>query len=78
LGRESGVTFAAIEEGKRGLLYVDGRQTRDLGPGAYGFWKTIAMPRIDVLETRRQSVEVSGQEILTRERNRAQGHHPAR
>ena len=32
LGRESGVTFAAIDQGKRGLLYLDGRLTRELEP----------------------------------------------
>jgi regulator of protease activity HflC (stomatin/prohibitin superfamily) len=68
LGRESGATFAVIDEGKRGLLYLDGRLTRELGPGTYGFWNTIAMPRVDVLETRRQTVEVSGQEILTQDK----------
>jgi regulator of protease activity HflC (stomatin/prohibitin superfamily) len=68
LGRESGVTFAVVDEGKRGLLYLDGRLTRELEPGTYGFWNTIAMPRIDVLETRRQTVEVSGQEILTQDK----------
>ena len=68
LGRESGVTFAVIDEGKRGLLYLDGRLTRELEPGTYGFWNTIATPRVDVLETRRQSVEVLGQEILTQDK----------
>jgi regulator of protease activity HflC (stomatin/prohibitin superfamily) len=65
LGRESAVTFAAIEEGKRGLLYLDGRLVRELGPGNYGFWNTVATPRVEALEIRRQTVEVSGQEILT-------------
>jgi regulator of protease activity HflC (stomatin/prohibitin superfamily) len=68
LGRESGVTFAAIDEGKRGLPYLDGRLTRELEPGTYGFWNAVAMPRIDVLETRRQTVEVSGQEIPTQDK----------
>ena len=65
LGREAAVTFAAIEEGKRGVVYLDGRLIRELGPGTYGFWSAVAMPRIEVLETRRQTVEVAGQEILT-------------
>ncbi len=65
LGRESGVTFAVVDEGKRGLVYLDGRLVRELGPGTYGFWNVISMPRFDVLETRRQTVEVAGQEILT-------------
>jgi regulator of protease activity HflC (stomatin/prohibitin superfamily) len=65
LGREAGVTFAAVEEGKRGLLYLDGRLIRELGPGSYGFWNAVSTPRIEVLEMRRQTVEVTGQEILT-------------
>jgi regulator of protease activity HflC (stomatin/prohibitin superfamily) len=65
LGRESYVTFTVVDEGKRGLVYLDGRLIRELGPGSYGFWTVVAAPRIEVLETRRQTVEVSGQEILT-------------
>ena len=69
LGRESAVTFASVEEGKRGLLYLDGRLIRELGPGNYGFWNAVVSPRIEVLEMRRQTVEVTGQEILTRTRS---------
>jgi regulator of protease activity HflC (stomatin/prohibitin superfamily) len=68
LGRESLVTFAAVEEGKRGLVYIDGRLIRELGAGTYGFWNAVAAPRIDVLEVRRQTVEVPGQEILTKDK----------
>ena len=38
LGRESAVSFAAVDEGKLGLVYLDGRLVRELGPGNYGFW----------------------------------------
>jgi len=65
LGRESGVTFAAVDEGKRALVYLDGQLVRELSPGNYGFWNVDATPRIEVLEMRRQTVEVTGQEILT-------------
>src|SRR5260370_32764747 len=68
LGRESGVALAAVEEGKRGLVYIDGRLVRELGAGPYGFWNVVTTPRIDVLEVRRQTVEVSGQEILTKDK----------
>jgi regulator of protease activity HflC (stomatin/prohibitin superfamily) len=68
LGRESCVVFAAIDEGKRALVYLDGQLLRELSPGAYGFWGAVAMPRIEVLETRRQTVEVPGQEILTKDK----------
>jgi regulator of protease activity HflC (stomatin/prohibitin superfamily) len=65
---ESRATFVAIDEGKRGLLYLDGRLVRELGPGVYGFWNAVLAPRIEVLEMRRQTVEVPGQEILTRDK----------
>ena len=68
LGRESLVVFASIDEGKRGLVYLDGRLVRELGPGAYGFWLAVTGPRIEVVEMRRQTVEAPGQEILTRDK----------
>ena len=68
LGRESGATIAAIDEGKRGLVYLDGRLIRELGAGTYGFWNVLSVPRIDVLDARRQTMEVPGQEILTRDK----------
>ena len=40
-GARAGVTFAAVDEGKRGLLYLDGRLVRELGPGTYGFWNAV-------------------------------------
>jgi regulator of protease activity HflC (stomatin/prohibitin superfamily) len=68
LGRESGAVFAVVDEGKRGLLYIDGRLVRELGAGTFGFWNGVGTPRIDVIETRRQTVEVPGQEILTKDK----------
>lgn len=68
MGRESLTTFAVIDEGKRGLLYLDGRFDRELGAGTYGFWNAVVSPRVDVLETRRQTLEVPGQEILTKDK----------
>ncbi|HEY2015327.1 MAG TPA: slipin family protein [Bryobacteraceae bacterium] len=68
LGRESQVTFAAVDEGKRGLVFIDGRFARELPAGTYGFWTVIATPRIEVVEMRRQAVDLSGQEILTKDK----------
>jgi regulator of protease activity HflC (stomatin/prohibitin superfamily) len=68
LGREAGVTFAVVDEGKRGLVYLDGRLARELEAGTYGFWNVVSAPRIEVIEVRRQTVEVSGQEILTKDK----------
>lgn len=68
LGRESRVTVALVDEGKRGLVYLDGRLLRELTPGLYAFWNVVSAPRIEVSELRRQTLEVSGQEILTRDK----------
>ena len=68
LGRESQATAAVVDEGKRGLLYLDGRLVRDLAPGTYAFWNAAGFPRVDVLELRLQTLEVPGQEILTRDK----------
>jgi len=68
LGAQSGVSWTTVDEGKRGLLYLDGRLVRELGPGTYGFWNMVATPRFETLEIRRQNVEVTGQEILTQDK----------
>jgi regulator of protease activity HflC (stomatin/prohibitin superfamily) len=68
LGRESQATFTTIDEGKRGLVFVDGRMVRELEPGTYGFWNGITAPRIEILEMRPQTLEVAGQEILTKDK----------
>jgi regulator of protease activity HflC (stomatin/prohibitin superfamily) len=66
--RESYATFALVDEGKRGLLYVDGRFIRELPPGSYAFWNAAGTPRIDILDLRLQTIEIGGQEILTRDK----------
>jgi regulator of protease activity HflC (stomatin/prohibitin superfamily) len=68
LGAQSGATFAVIEQGKRGLVYLDGRLVRELEAGTYGFWNVVSAPRIEAFEMRRQTVDVPGQEILTRDK----------
>jgi regulator of protease activity HflC (stomatin/prohibitin superfamily) len=65
---ENRAAFAVIEEGKRGLVYLDGRLLRQLEPGSYAFWNAVQVPRIEVLEMRPQSLDVPGQEILTRDK----------
>ena len=68
LGPLACATFATVDEGKRGLVYLDGRLYRELEAGTYGFWNVVAAPRVEALETRRQTLEVPGQEILTRDK----------
>jgi regulator of protease activity HflC (stomatin/prohibitin superfamily) len=51
-----------------GVLSVDGKFQSLLSPGNYGFWKSARQVQIDVLDTRAQASEVSGQEILTKDK----------
>ncbi len=65
LGKTTFATFTLVDEGKRGLVHLDGRLIRELDPGAYAFWTAGANPVITITELRRQTLEVAGQEILT-------------
>jgi regulator of protease activity HflC (stomatin/prohibitin superfamily) len=67
IGRNAQVTVAVVEEGRTGLLYLDNRYVRSLDPGRYGFW-TAASPRVDSVDVRRQTIEIPGQEILTKDK----------
>jgi regulator of protease activity HflC (stomatin/prohibitin superfamily) len=51
-----------------GLLFVDGKLVRALTPGAYAFWNFHKNVAAEVIDLRVQSMEVSGQELLTRDK----------
>ncbi|MBC7990795.1 MAG: slipin family protein [Luteimonas sp.] len=51
-----------------GLVFVDGKLARTLVPGAYAFWNFQKNVNAEVIELRVQSVEVSGQELLTKDK----------
>ena len=51
-----------------GLLFVDGKLVRVLEAGATAFWNVQKNVVAEVVDLRAQSVEVSGQELLTRDK----------
>ncbi len=51
-----------------GLLFVDGKLVRTLDTGSHAFWNFQKNVAAEVIELRVQSVEVSGQELLTRDK----------
>jgi len=51
-----------------GLLFVDGKLVRLLEAGAVAFWNLRKNVTVEVIDLRVQSVEVSGQELLTRDK----------
>ena len=57
-----------VPEETAGLLFVDGKLVRTLAPGAYAFWNFQKNVGVELVELRVQSMEVSGQELLTRDK----------
>jgi regulator of protease activity HflC (stomatin/prohibitin superfamily) len=51
-----------------GLLFINGQFERALSAGVYAIWKFQRSVQLDVIDTRVQAVEVSGQEILTKDK----------
>jgi regulator of protease activity HflC (stomatin/prohibitin superfamily) len=51
-----------------GLLIQDGRLARTLEPGVHAFWNFARNLQIEVTDLRLQELEVSGQEILTKDK----------
>ncbi len=68
MGRDSLMTVFAIDEGKADLLFLDNRLIRTLQPGKCGFWPALATPRFEVVDLRRRTLEVAGQEIPSRDK----------
>jgi regulator of protease activity HflC (stomatin/prohibitin superfamily) len=62
------VSTHVVDSYEKGLLYVDGKLVKDLGPGTYYFWKNEKQVIIKKVDTRKQQVEISGQELLTRDK----------
>ena len=51
-----------------GLLWVDGALVDTLSAGLYAFWKVNRSIKVELAELRLQSIEVVGQEILSKDR----------
>jgi regulator of protease activity HflC (stomatin/prohibitin superfamily) len=66
--RASVITEAVVENHEAGLLTVEGRLVERLAPGRHAFW--IAGRKIEVkrLDLRPQAVEITAQEMLTKDR----------
>jgi regulator of protease activity HflC (stomatin/prohibitin superfamily) len=68
VGGLAGVLQAQVPEYGAGILWIDGKIDRLLAPGAYAFWKFNRTVSVELVDLRLQAQEVSGQEILTRDK----------
>ncbi|MBL8278924.1 MAG: slipin family protein [Pelomonas sp.] len=64
----TGVLQAQVPEYGAGILWIDGKVERLLAPGSYAFWKFNRNVAVELVDLRLQALEVSGQEILTRDK----------
>lgn len=64
----SSIHYVEVPDEHLGLLTVNGKLEQQLRPGSYGFWKCNRSIGVQLVDLRLQTVEVSGQEILTKDR----------
>ena len=62
------IQYTEVPDEQVGLLLVNGKLEKLLEPGSYGFWKYNRSVVVKLLDLRLQALEVSGQEILTKDR----------
>jgi regulator of protease activity HflC (stomatin/prohibitin superfamily) len=67
-GLADAVTTVEVPDTSVGLLIVDGELREVLKPGLSAFWKFQRNLRAELVDLRVQAMDVSGQEILTRDK----------
>jgi regulator of protease activity HflC (stomatin/prohibitin superfamily) len=67
-GASDAVSTVDVPDTSVGLLIVDGELRDVLKPGLSAYWKFQRVLRVELVDLRLQAMEVSGQEILTRDK----------
>ena len=67
-GKATLVSAVTVADGHAGLLFIDGVYAETLAPGAHGFWQTGRQIAVRQVDLKRQSLDVAGQEVLTKDR----------
>ena len=62
------ITRITVPSGFEGLVYVDGDLRERLKPGVHAYWSAAREVDLVTLDLRRQTTEVTAQEILTKDR----------
>lgn len=68
LARSTLIVQAGVEAHEAGLLFVDGALVEVLEPGRHAFWAVNRSVRVVKLDLRPQPVEITAQEILTKDK----------
>lgn len=62
------VQAVEVAEGQAGLVFIDGTLADRLAQGHYGYWTPGRRIMVKLVDLARQSLDVTGQELLTRDR----------
>lgn len=65
---QAAIYVMEVPEYHLGLLYVNGKCEQVLSAGMHAYWKFNRNLKIEIIDLRQQGVEVTGQEILTRDK----------
>ncbi len=65
---DAAIFVREVPEAHVGLLYVDGRLVRELAPGVHAFWKIGRNLCVELVDLRVKALEVSEQELLTKDK----------
>jgi hypothetical protein len=68
LTRNTLVVTSVVEANEAGLLFVDGKLVERLAPGRHAFWNVGRTVRVQKVDLRPVPLEVTAQEILTKDR----------
>jgi regulator of protease activity HflC (stomatin/prohibitin superfamily) len=67
-GKTQLVTIVEVDENKVALVSIDGVLTDQLKAGVTGYWSSGRKIGVKLIDLTRQSLDVTGQEVLTRDR----------
>ena len=62
------VAVVEVPDTAVGLLIVDGQYVGTVAPGLHGYWKTARSIKVELVDCRVQTMEIAGQDILTRDK----------
>ncbi|MEM9289259.1 MAG: slipin family protein [Pseudomonadota bacterium] len=62
------VAVVQVEDGARGMVFLNNVLDRVLTPGVYGFWKSDRVITAKNIDLKAQAMDVVGQEVLTKDR----------
>lgn len=68
VGTGPAIATVTVPEASAGLVFFDGELVETVGPGRHGYWQVGRKVSARTLDTRPVPVEITAQEILTRDR----------